>query len=80
MAYWKGNRCGEGYGITSGAKSILGYGSSRLVKTKKKKLKTFQSLKKIFALGEKKKKNEKKQKKKKTIENTKTKKNEEFLI
>ena len=24
------------YGITSGARSILGYGSSRLVKTKKK--------------------------------------------
>ena len=26
----------EDYGITSGARSILGYGSSRLVKTKKK--------------------------------------------
>ena len=27
------------YGITSGARSILGYGSSRLVKTKKKNYK-----------------------------------------
>ena len=43
------------YGITSGARSILGYGSSRLVKTKKKKEKKEPSnpLKKIFALGKK---------------------------
>ena len=55
------------YGITSGARSILGYGSSRLVKTKKKiTKKTFQTLKKIFALGEKKKQNKNKQMKTKT--------------
>ena len=57
------------YGITSGARSILGYGSSQLVKTKKKKKKTFQSLKKIFALGK------KKRKQKQTIENKGQKKN-----
>ena len=55
------------YGITSGARSILGYDSSGLVKTKKKiTKKTFQTLKKIFALGEKKKQNKNKQMKTKT--------------
>ena len=64
------------YGITSGARSILGYGSSRLVKTKKKiTKKTFQTLKKIFALGEK-----KKTKQKQTNENKNQNKNEQFLI
>ena len=57
------------YGITSGARSILGYGSSRLVKTGKKmrKKNTFQTLKKIFAFGEKK-------------QNKNKNKNEQFLI
>ena len=55
------------YGITSGARSILGYDSSGLVKTKKKiTKKTFQTLKKIFALGGKKKQNKNKQMKTKT--------------
>ena len=63
------------YGITSGARSILGYGSSRLVKTKKKiKKKTFQTLKKNIRLRE------KKTKQKQTNENKNQNKNEQFLI
>ena len=64
------------YSITSGARSILGYGSSRLVRTKKKKKRTFQTLKKNIRLRGKK----QKQKQKQTNENKNQNKNEEFLI